>query len=59
MAISKKPKKIPVSSLQTGQSVWEPGGSVFSNDESFAIIPESDTVSQLGKSGFYLFSINE
>ncbi|WP_232224590.1 YncE family protein [Leptospira fainei] len=52
-------KKIPVSSLQTGQSAWEPGGSVFSTDGNFATIPESDAVSQLGKSGFYLFSINE
>ncbi|EQA43507.1 hypothetical protein LEP1GSC050_1336 [Leptospira broomii serovar Hurstbridge str. 5399] len=52
-------KKISVSSLQTGQSAWEPGGSVFSSDGTYATIPESDAVSQLGKSGFHLFSINE
>ncbi|TGK02591.1 hypothetical protein EHQ53_13640 [Leptospira langatensis] len=52
-------KSIPVSSLQTNQAAWEPGGSVFTSNGLWATVPESDAISQLGKSGLHLFEIEE
>ncbi|TGK06614.1 hypothetical protein EHO59_00275 [Leptospira semungkisensis] len=52
-------KSIQVSSLHTDQAAWEPGGSVFTSNGLWATIPESDAISQLGKSGLHLFEIEE